>query len=127
MRLKTTMDSVTDTATDFTLPQRYFVSDTVFAAEQQRIFWKHWFCVGRRDRLGEPGDFFRAEVAGQHVICTLDEAGKLRAFYDTCRHRGTRLTTAAEGRFPGARIQCAYHQWTYSCQGELLAAPRMHD
>ena len=48
-------------------------------------------------------------------------------FYNTCRHRGTRLVTNTQGQFAGCRIQCPYHLWSYNCHGELVSAPRMDD
>jgi Rieske 2Fe-2S family protein len=127
MNQKRAGEEVDERAMAFTLPQEFYVGEEVFAAEQREIFYKRWHCVGRLQQLAQPGDFIRVHVAGQALICTRDEHGGLHAFYDSCRHRGTRLTNGERGRFPGARIQCAYHRWTYSCHGELLAAPRMDD
>ena len=110
-----------------TLPQRYFVSDEIFAEETGRLFHGDWFCLGRRDQLSSPGDFFLADVAGESVIVTLDAEGKPRAVFNVCRHRGSRLTEEAAGRFAHCRIRCPYHRWTYDCGGSLLAAPNMQD
>jgi Rieske 2Fe-2S family protein len=50
----------------------------------------------------------------------------LRAFFNVCRHRGTRICASAAGHFPG-RIQCGYHGWTYGLDGSLIGAPHVHD
>lgn len=55
---------------------------------------------------------------------TRDASGAVHAFYNVCRHRGTRLCTAPEGNFDG-RIRCSYHGWTYGTDGRLLGAPHM--
>ena len=47
----------------------------------------------------------------------------LRAFHNTCRHRGSLICTEEQGRFRNGRIICPYHTWTYSLEGELLATP----
>ena len=52
--------------------------------------------------------------------------GRARAFYNVCRHRGTRVCEAERGHFAGG-IQCPYHAWTYGLDGALLAAPHMAD
>lgn len=108
-----------------TLPQRYFVSDEVFALETERLFHRGWFCVGRRDQLKNAGDYFLADVAGESLIVTLDSDGEPRAMFNVCRHRGSRVATESSGAFAHCRIRCPYHRWTYDCQGNLLAAPNM--
>lgn len=110
-----------------TLPQRYFVSDEIFQEETKRLFHKQWFCVGRRERLSKPGDYFLADVAGESLIISLDDNATPRAVFNVCRHRGSRLTTEPNGEFAHCRIRCPYHRWTYNCEGNLLAAPNMSD
>ena len=51
-----------------TLPQRYFVSPEVFAEEECTIFGRQWLCVGHQSQLGQSGDYFTAEVAGESLI-----------------------------------------------------------
>ena len=107
-----------------TLPQEYLVSPGVFAKEQDRIFSTHWLCVGHQSQLGKPGDYFVAEVAGESLILLRDHREEVRAFYNVCRHRGTRL---CEGKTRQLRetLQCPYHAWTYSLDGRLVGAPHM--
>src|SRR5262249_40345472 len=98
----------------------------VFAEEQVRIFATHWTCVGRASRLQQPGDYFLADAAGESLIVLRDQAGTLRALFNVCRHRGTRLCSEGAGRF-SETIQCPYHAWTYGTDGRLLAAPHMQE
>jgi glycine betaine catabolism A len=55
-----------------------------------------------------------------------DRAGVLRAFFNVCRHRGTRICRDESGRF-GDTIQCAYHAWTYGTDGRLIGTPHMQE
>ncbi len=105
---------------------RWFTSPEVFALEFQRIFASHWICVGRLEQLANGGDFFLAEVAGESLIVTKDKTGSVRAFYNVCRHRGSRMCTQDSGHFTGS-IQCPYHAWTYGLDGTLIAARNMHE
>src|SRR5215472_4852816 len=82
-----------------TLPQRYLVSPEIFARERERIFSEHWVCVGHQSQAPSRGDFIVQEVAGESLIVLRDQQDKLRAFYNVCRHRGTRLCEAKRGRF----------------------------
>ena len=110
--------------TGMTLPQPFFTSPEMYNSEREKLFFRHWFCVGRASELPQPGAFILADVAGEQVICTLDDEGRLRGFYNNCRHRGTRLVTESSGEFSSCKIQCPYHRWTYSCRGDLVTAPR---
>ena len=50
--------------------------------------------------------------------------GALRAFANTCRHRGARLL---DGSGNCRAIRCPFHRWTYALDGRLLNAPAMRD
>ena len=109
-----------------TLPREYFVSDDVFRAERERIFYTSWLLVGHVSALGRPGAYFLFELDDESVIVLRDGAGGVRAFHNHCRHRGSRLCREASGAF-GATIQCPYHAWTYGLDGALRAVPAMTD
>ncbi|MCI0416094.1 aromatic ring-hydroxylating dioxygenase subunit alpha [bacterium] len=109
-----------------TLPQEYFTSPEMFASESERIFARSWLCAGRSSALPQPGSFLLANLLGESIILTRDSDRTARAFYNVCRHRGTRLCTEPQGQFSG-KIQCPYHTWTYSLSGELIGAPNMKD
>ncbi len=107
-----------------TLGRRYFVSEAVFEKEQERIFSNHWLCVGHQSQLAAAGDYFLVEAAGESLIVLRDRTSRFRAFYNVCRHRGTRMCEEASGRFSQV-IQCPYHAWTYTLDGKLAGAPHM--
>jgi glycine betaine catabolism A len=107
------------------LPQKYFVSPEVFAEEQEKIFSKQWLLLGHQSQLKKSGDFFLATIAGESVIVTRDQRSQVRAFYNVCRHRGTRLKEDASGH--SVTIRCPYHAWTYGLDGRLIGAPHMDE
>ncbi len=109
-----------------TLPARYYVDPAYFAREMDRLFAAMWICAGRREQIEPAGRFVVREVLGESVIVTTDGSGRIQAFFNVCRHRGTRLCTEADGRFAGT-IQCPYHSWTYDLAGRLVGAPHMDE
>lgn len=109
-----------------TLAGPFYTSADVFAQERERIFARHWVCVGREEQLTGAGSYFLADVAGESLIIIRDAAGSVRAHYNVCRHRGSRLCESSSGQFKGS-IMCPYHAWTYGLDGKLLAARNMHD
>jgi len=109
-----------------TLPARYYTDPAIFRQEVESFFFESWICAGRTEQIAEPGEYFLREVGGESIIITREPGGEPRAFYNVCRHRGTRMCTDAEGKLPG-RIQCPYHGWTYALDGCLLGAPHMDE
>ena len=109
-----------------TMPGRYYTSSDVFAEEAERVFRRRWICVGRAAAIREPGDYLVADIAGESIIVLRDTAGVARAFYNVCRHRGTRLCEGPTGQLPST-IQCPYHAWTYGLDGRLVGAPHMNE
>ncbi len=103
------------------LPRGAYTDPAVFAWEQRHFFGGGWMCVGFGSELAEPGQM-RAERAGTgSVLLIRGEDSRLRAFANTCRHRGHELVAC--GATQEARVViCPYHAWTYGLDGRLRAA-----
>ena len=95
-----------------TLPAAYYVDGSYFNREMEALFGRMWICAGRIEQIERPGQFFVRDVLGESLIVTRSASAPVRAFYNVCRHRGTRLCTEQNGVFAGS-IQCPYHAWTY--------------
>src|SRR6266513_4760439 len=108
-----------------TLPQQYFVSDEISRREQEQIFSKQWILVGHQSQIVRNSDYFVAEVNSESLIVIRDKNGRIRGFFNVCRHRGTRLKEDACGH--ASAIQCPYHAWTYGLDGRLIGAPHMDE
>ena len=109
-----------------TLARDYYTSEAILAEERERIFAQGWNCAGRAAELKQPGDFLVREIAGESIIMTRDKGGAVHAFFNICRHRGTRICREASGHFQDS-IQCSYHAWTYALDGRLVGAPHMQE
>lgn len=105
------------------LPQPFYVSDEIFALEMRAIFHRSWTMVGFEVELGRPGAYIATTVGGSPILVLRDRGDAIVGFFNSCRHRGSKLCRDGSGRVP--RIVCPYHQWTYDLDGRLLAAPRM--
>ncbi len=105
-----------------TLPPACYTNQDVFDRELETIFYKSWIGIGRADRWKAPGDYATFKVAGVPIIVLRDKDGQLRAFANSCRHRGTQLL---EGEGNCRRIACPFHSWTYALDGRLIGAPKM--
>jgi glycine betaine catabolism A len=109
-----------------TLPAAYYTDATYFRREMDRLFARMWVYAGRVEQVEKPGQFILRELLGESIIITSSAKGHVNAFYNVCRHRGTKLCTEQAGTFPGS-IQCPYHAWTYDLDGRLIGAPHMDE
>ena len=95
-----------------TLPQRYYVDGLILKQELEHIFFKSWLCIGRSNEINKTGEYKIFTLGDESLFIIRNEDNKLKAFYNTCRHRGTRICTKENGKYSKS-IQCPYHGWTY--------------
>jgi Rieske 2Fe-2S family protein len=120
-----------------TLPTPWYRSPDIFQIEKERIFCREWLTVCREEELPGPGDSRVLDVLGESILLVRNREGRIRAFYNVCRHRGARLCRAADEKVAAGRVQlsggitagrlivCPYHQWSYDLNGALVAAPHL--
>ena len=106
-----------------TLPSRSYYEIDFYQSELEHIWWQDWVCIGRSTDLLEKTSFKTVSVGGQSLIVLRNEQGELKAFHNTCRHRGSLLCERPRGEFENGRIVCPYHAWTYSLDGKLTHTP----
>ena len=108
------------------LPRDAYTSPRVFAFEQERFFAGSWTCVGREGDLEGTGAQRAVRVGGAGVLLVRATDGRVRAFANTCRHRGHELLGVGE-QTTRRTVLCPYHAWTYELDGALRVAPGFRD
>lgn len=104
------------------LPAWCYTSRLFYEREVERVFLRNWNFVGREDEVAAVGDYLTVDLCGESVIVVRDKSNQVRAFANTCRHRGTRLLDdTGQCRV----ISCPYHSWAYALDGELIGTPGM--
>ncbi len=106
-----------------TLPQQLYVGQDAFAFDTQLLLKSVWLYACTVAHVKQPGDFYPFELANNSVIIIRGRDGQVRAFHNSCRHRGARICHSPRGSAP--RLMCPYHLWTYGLDGRLLAARGM--
>lgn len=105
----------------FRVNRQALTSDDVLALERERIFKRCWLYLGHASEVRQPGDFVMRKVMGRPIIFNRDRHGELRAFYNTCPHRGAQVCRERAGS--AKSFQCAYHGWTFDNDGILRGVP----
>jgi Rieske 2Fe-2S family protein len=109
----------------YTLPQGLYVDQEAFDFDTRVMLPSVWLYACTVAHVKNPGDWFLFELAHNSVLVVRGKDGEVRAFHNSCRHRGARVCNAQRGSAP--RLICPYHMWTYGLDGRLLAARSMAD
>jgi len=109
----------------FTLPAPLYTSAEAHAADLRAIFGRHWIFVASGPELPEPGDYVTVQIGTNSVMLVRDDDGRVQAFHNVCRHRGSRILLDPRGET--ANLVCPYHHWTYDLSGKLIHAELFAD
>jgi Rieske 2Fe-2S family protein len=104
------------------LPAAWYSDPAHYGRELEAFWYSKWIAVAREEEIAAPGDWRVVRIGTQSIVLVKDDG--LKAFHNTCRHRGSILCTEEKGSFPRKRIVCPYHSWTYDLSGQLVATPR---
>jgi len=91
------------------ISRRIFADPEIYELELERIFGHAWFFIGHESEIPEAGDLVARQCGVDPVILVRDAAGKVRAFLNSCRHRGMRLCRT--DRDHATTLRCPYHGW----------------
>jgi Rieske 2Fe-2S family protein len=105
------------------LSREFYVDQELYELDLQQIFYREWLFAAHEGELTETGSYLTLQVGAYPIVLVRSASGTIRAFINSCRHRGSRVCTAARGR--AAKLVCPYHQWTYGLDGRLFAARQM--
>jgi len=73
------------------LEQAFHVDPDVYYLDIKRLWRKQWLFAAHTCELKNPGDFVTYNLDSDSLILVRTEKGDIRAFHNTCRHRGSRF------------------------------------
>lgn len=107
---------------DRDIPFERYTSPDFFRAEMERMWPRTWQWACREEHIPNPGDYYVYDVGPYSLIVTRTPSGGIKAYYNACLHRGTKLKPSfTEGWTP--KLACPFHGWTWSLDGELVDLP----
>lgn len=102
------------------LPPSIYTEPEFFEFEKDAIFAKEWLCVGRKEWIPNPGDYFTSMHMGEPIVIVRGRDNVIRSMPTVCQHRAMLV---AEGHGNTRAFLCPYHHWAYSLTGDLIGAP----
>ena len=107
------------------IPAARYINSDFLALEKERLWKRAWLYAGHADQLANPGTWFLTRNTGSPILVVRDLDGTIRAFYNTCQHRGAPLVAETSGE--GRGFVCPYHGWSYKLDGSLIAVRDRRD
>ena len=108
------------------IPAGRYIDNEFFALERTAMWQRTWLYAAHIDQLPDPGSYLVWTHGSAPILIIRGDDGEVRAFYNTCRHRGAPVVRTQTGRANKTLI-CGYHGWTYDRQGELRTVTEPRD
>lgn len=93
-----------------------YFSKAYMEREWEKLWTRCWLIAGVASDLPDVGDYFLFDIGHESIIVTRTEEG-LRAFYNVCTHRGSKLLFEERGN--KKVFVCPFHSWSFHNTGEL--------
>ncbi|MBM3571996.1 MAG: aromatic ring-hydroxylating dioxygenase subunit alpha, partial [Alphaproteobacteria bacterium] len=109
-----------------TLPSGFYVDPVHYERELRALWYRNWIYLCRGSVLAAPRSFRTFTIGTQSILVVRNDQGQLRAFHNTCRHRGSALCAGQDGesgKLRGKYLVCPYHGWGYDLDGGLAVVP----
>ena len=100
---------------DWSLDQKFYKDTSIFDLEKHNIFYNSWIFIGHESQIPNKGDFFVYKLLDEEIIVLRNKENKVKAFFNVCRHRGSRVCLEEKGNT--SRFSWPYHSWTYNLDG----------
>ncbi len=107
----------------YALEQPFYMRSDVFDLDLERVVYPQWLFVDHESRIPKKGDWFLFRVGREEIIVSRGAKDQVHAFYNVCRHRGSRICLENQGH--NQVLACPYHAWTYELDGRLRFARLM--
>jgi len=95
-----------------------YYSPAVMEQEWDKVWSKVWLLVGHLTDIPKPNSFMKVDRGRESVLVVRGQGEGVRAMYNVCQHRGTRLVMQDFGST--RKFVCPFHKWEFANTGELL-------
>jgi len=95
--------------------ERYYEED--FAKKEYENLWtRTWQFACREEHIPEVGDYYVYDIGRFSFIVTRVAENQIKAYYNACLHRGTKLRASNTDGFAN-EFKCPFHGWSWNIDG----------
>lgn len=105
--------------------RRIYWDQAIYDLELERIFARSWLFLTHESLIPNQGDFLTSFMGQDRVIVTRGADGQVRAFLNSCSHRGNILCRADSGNT--RNFVCNYHGWVFGLDGKVASIPLQNE
>ena len=106
------------------VPRSRYTDKAFFDRETALLWPRVWQIACREEQIPEAGDCLVYESPGASILVVRGESGAIKAYYNTCMHRGMKLCMADTSV---RQIRCPYHGFTWHLDGRIAQVPARAD
>lgn len=118
-----TLDFVQKRKPRHALPRELYSDEDIYREDLEQLWHKEWIFAGHTFEIEKQGQYLTLQIGDYPIVVVRGADGLVRAFHNSCRHRGSKVCQEANGKT--AKLVCPYHKWTFDLDGKLLFAGNM--
>ncbi len=99
------------------IPMKRYLDPEFYELELEHVWRKSWLYVAHKGEFKETGAYKVLDIPFAPVLMVRASDGKVRAFLNSCRHRGAPVVREKCG--VAKRLMCQFHAWNYDHYGKL--------
>jgi phenylpropionate dioxygenase-like ring-hydroxylating dioxygenase large terminal subunit len=107
-----------------TVPRARYTEKSFFDLEVKRMWPRVWQLACREEQIPGVGDCLVYESPGASLLIVRTSPSDIKAYYNTCLHRGMKLCSADTSL---RQIRCPYHGFTWNLDGTIAKIPAKWD
>src|SRR5579862_875123 len=97
-----------------------FISPEYHRREVEHLWSRVWQLACLEQDIPEVGDYLEYIIADQSILVVREAATRVKAYFNACRHRGSRLKVGCGN---SSEIRCGFHAWAWNLDGSLKDIP----
>lgn len=101
-----------------------YISADFAEIEKEKVWKKSWQYAARVEDIPNVGDRTEYSVSGLSCFMVRGADGGIRAYLNSCPHRGTKLCV---GFASSNEVVCPFHGWKWNLDGEIKSIPSEWD